>query len=214
MHKYCLLLIFFACFIGEIQAQRYNFPDSPSEYITFVSEQLKKTNRKELISLADNFSSAWSSSLSSYQKKIIETSKKMVAAKATMAGSYADFYFCLLNASTITKLSSAQINDFLEVCEKATVLKNVADYNNFLKRTKQFFENKAIEFTPVYRTYCPNNDFKIMFLGQVDEKLQNEFENKSDDSLSKSVRNLTGVLIKFNQTDFVLASKYDSLVGS
>lgn len=209
MSKKCIFFLLILIFFKISFAQRYNFPDAPAEFVTYVSEQLKKNKRPEIDKVADEFSSLWNN-LSANHTKIIAVSKKLANAKASMASSFVDFYAGLANSPKI-KASSTQINDFLEVCEKATTFKDIKDLNTFLKKTRQFFENRAIEYTKTYRTYAPQGDFKFMFLEKADANLQAEFANNDSDSLAQATKELTGAMIKFSQTDLVLASSYDSV---
>ncbi|TAG04798.1 MAG: hypothetical protein EAZ44_04480 [Cytophagia bacterium] len=209
MQKYHLFILLFTfTFSNVIFAQRISFPDEPQAFVTYVNDQLTKSKQ---IEIANDFSTSWSG-LSSYQTKIIQVSKKLVASKIIFSGGFSDFFGALANANNKAKANATQINDFLTVCEQASTLKDIRDFNTFLKKSRYFFSNFSIVYDKLYHAYMFQSEYKFIYLDKRDEALQNEFSNADTDSLAQATKDLLGPMIKFNSGNFVMASPHDSVV--
>lgn len=209
MQKYHLFILLFTfTFSNVIFAQRISFPDDPQAFVAYVNDQLTKSKQ---IEIANDFSTSWSG-LSSYQTKIIQVSKKLVASKIIFSGGFSDFFGALANANNKAKANATQINDFLTVCEQASTLKDIRDFNTFLKKSRYFFSNFSIVYDKLYHAYMFQSEYKFIYLDKRDETLQNEFSNADTDSLAQATKDLLGPMIKFNSGNFVMASPHDSVV--
>ena len=120
MQKKTLFLCLMALLMNlGVQAQRYNFPDAPDEFIKRVKEVLDFTKKQASIKAAEAFTEIWNGSLNStHKEKVIKISKKMEKKRCTAAGQYTHFYSGLAHAFTATKLTSTQLTQFLDVTDK------------------------------------------------------------------------------------------------
>ncbi|MCU0446370.1 MAG: hypothetical protein MUE85_15795 [Microscillaceae bacterium] len=209
-HFFWLYLLVLLPFTSQAQ-QRYNFPDTQPEFIIYVADILKKTQKMESAKVAEAFTTVWNGSgLNTNKDKIIQISKKFVAARATAAGVYTQFYSSLCNAVNEQKLNSGQIDEFLKVCEQVAGMKNARDITIFFDRCESFFFNKALYFGRANRLYATGN-YKFDFIPQRDEKIQAEYAVVNpDDSLAASIREITGPVLRFENTDLIFATKFDS----
>ncbi len=206
--KMFFLGILFVFFQKNLFAQQYKFPDSPSDFVTYTSDQIKLLKRPEALALADNFSQAWGS-LSANQTKIIEIAKKLVPARVVMQGGFQHYFRALTFASK--NANASQISSFLETSDKIAGLKDVREINFFFERSANFFEYKALFLSKNNRMFATGGDFTFQFLAEKDDKLQAEFASSEEDSLSQSTKAITGAIIKFTNTNIYLSSPQDSV---
>jgi hypothetical protein len=213
------LACLFVCvaFLATAQAQqRYEFPDNPSDFVTYVADMLVKTQKPRSSKVAEDFKTAWNGLGS--KEKIIALTKKLVAAKATAAGTYTDFFAALAYAVNDRKASSAQIDEYLHVAEKLAETKNTANVNLFFERTTHFFKLQALNNTRTQRTYAYGN-FKFDFLEKPDEALAKQFSasGSENDSIPLQAGDFVGAVIRFQENiNLTIATPFDStaLVGT
>jgi hypothetical protein len=198
----------------HISAQpKLNFPDGQAEFITYINDALVKTQKQELVKLAEVFKNVWDGSgLNGSQKdKIIAVSKKLVSAKAALNPTYSMFYNAVIHAINEQKANPTQINDFLNVCEKAAGMKNLKDINLFLERSQSFMLNRAIYTSKTSRCYA-FGEFKFDFLDKPDEALAKQLSAAptETDSIPLQASDLTGPIIRLSNSNLILSSSNDS----
>ena len=210
------LILFFAIPALAYTQQRYAFPDNPSEFVTYTADMLVKTQKPRSAKVAEEFKNAWESIGS--KDKVIALAKKLVAVKATGAGTYTDMFAALAYAVRDRKVSSTQMDEFLAVADKLADTKNTQNINLFFERVVHFFQTQAISSTRLQRSYAIGN-FKFDYLDKPDEALVKlvASSGSENDSIPLQNNDLVGAVIRFQENiNLIIATPFDStgLVGT
>jgi hypothetical protein len=193
--------------------QKYNFPDGQPEFITYTADILAKTQKPDLVRLAEVFQNVWNGSglNTAHKEKIISTSKKLVNAKAMLNVTFMHYYNAICWGLNEQKINATQMSEFLTVGEKVALMKNLKDINAFFERSAHFLLNRAIYTSKTNRCFATGT-FKFDFLDKPDEALAKQLSAAptETDSIPLQPTDLAGPIIKFTNINLILASTYDS----
>ncbi len=209
MLRFVVCLIFLIT-LPHLAYPQQKFPDNPSEFVTYMADVLIKSQKPRSLKVAEEFKANWDAI--GQKDKVIAISKKLVAARATPAGTYTDFCATLAYAVRDRKISSTQMDDFLRVAEKMADTKNTRDINFFFERTVHFMQHQTLHSTRTQRTYALGN-FKFDYLDKPDEALAKQLtaSGSENDSIPLQANDLVGAVIRFqDKIDMIIATPFDS----
>ncbi len=207
-----LLFSLVVCLGSSVQAQRLTFPDNADDYIVYAQDILEKTNNPKCEATAEIFKAVWQGGglSSTIKTQVIQASQKMAKIRATPRSDYMPFYNCLINAVNETKISAAQLEQFLEVTSALTEAKSLRDLRIFFKRIEPFFLFKALHRNTFSRLYSTGS-FEIKYLKEPDEAMLQELApTLGSDGEINPLPEITGPVIRFSSTDIVMATPHDS----
>ena len=211
--KSIVLCLVIGLLSGSLQAQKLVFPDEPAAFITYVGEVLKNTKRTECEDAAEIFTAVWDAGAlnASHKSTIIKTSQKLVGKRATLATDFTSYYMAVVNAANELKINAGEMSNFLDITQKTAETLTLKDIRNYLKKMRVFMRNKAIHSSVYSRVYATGS-FQMMFLDEPDEALNNEFasEAAADIAPEQNLLAIKGPVIRFNATDVILATSFDS----
>lgn len=207
---YRLILLLSLCFsiILPAKAQKYQFPDESGAFLTYVQDMLEKTNRENCKNTADALGTAWSKLSSSNKTKVIEISKKMIKKRATVASMYNDFYASVANAANLQNIGSSKIDEYLDVTDAVVEHYNAREILKYLEVFMEFFRSKSMH-TSRTSAFYGIGPYEIKFLKDPDENLKKAYAPVVE-AEGTPVPDISGPIIKFSNSDFIIATKYDS----
>lgn len=209
--KIILLICFTLGYVYVAQAQRYNFPDSPTDFITYASEQLQKTGKAEIISTADVFKALWEGGkISASQKeRVIKICQKLAPTRATIAAEYHDLFRSIFNGLQERKISSSQLDNFLSVSEELVEAKVAANIKSFFETTRGFLIGQTLHANKFSKLYAIG-DFSFEFIKDM-EAARNEFTVSTEGEVSNDeLPSIAGAVIRFKNTEIVFVTPFDS----